>query len=52
MGSEMCIRDSIVVICTAHECFDYERIQKLSKEIFDTRNAMKNVADRSNIELL
>ncbi|HIU32463.1 MAG TPA: nucleotide sugar dehydrogenase [Candidatus Caccousia avistercoris] len=42
----------IVIICTAHECFDYDRIQRLSKEVFDTRNAMKNVKDRSNIELL
>ena len=42
----------IVIICTAHACFDYNRIQKLSKEVFDTRNAMKDVADRSNIELL
>ena len=42
----------IVVICTAHTCFDYDHIQKLAKEIFDTRNAMKDVKDRSNIELL
>ncbi len=42
----------IVIICTAHACFDYNRIQKLSKEVFDTRNAMKDVSDRSNIELL
>ena len=42
----------IVVICTAHTCFDYDHIQKLAKEIFDTRNAIKNVKDRSNIELL
>ena len=42
----------IVVICTAHTCFDYDHIQKLSKAVFDTRNAMKNVSDRSNIELL
>ncbi|WP_101697003.1 nucleotide sugar dehydrogenase [Clostridium minihomine] len=42
----------IVIICTAHERFDYDRIQSLSKEIFDTRNAMKQVKDRSNIELL
>ena len=42
----------IVIICTAHSCFDYDRIQRLSKEIFDTRNAMKDVQDRSNIELL
>ena len=42
----------IVIICTAHACFDYDRIQKCSKEIFDTRNAMKDVKDRSNIVLL
>ncbi|WP_283608902.1 nucleotide sugar dehydrogenase [Faecalispora anaeroviscerum] len=42
----------IVLICTAHECFDYNKIQSLAKAIFDTRNAMKDVADRSNIELL
>jgi len=42
----------IVIICTAHSCFNYERIQKLSKAVFDTRNAMKDVKDRSNIELL
>ncbi|HBN80010.1 MAG TPA: UDP-N-acetyl-D-glucosamine dehydrogenase, partial [Ruminococcaceae bacterium] len=42
----------IVIICTAHECFDYEKIQSLAKEIFDTRNAMKNVKNRENIELL
>ena len=52
LTDDMLREADIVVICTAHECFDYERIQKLSKEIFDTRNAMKNVADRSNIELL
>lgn len=42
----------IVIICTAHACFDYDYIQKHAKEIFDTRNATKNVADKSNIELL
>lgn len=42
----------IVLICTAHECFDYSKIQRLSKAIFDTRNAMKDIKDRSNIELL
>lgn len=42
----------IVMICTAHECFDYNKIQRLSKAIFDTRNAMKDIQDRSNIELL
>ena len=42
----------IAIICTAHAAFDYERIQRLSKEVFDTRNAMRDVKDRSKIELL
>jgi UDP-N-acetyl-D-glucosamine dehydrogenase len=52
LTDEMLKEADIVIICTAHSDFDYNRIQKLSKAVFDTRNAMKNVADRSNIELL
>ncbi|HCJ57110.1 MAG TPA: UDP-N-acetyl-D-glucosamine dehydrogenase [Clostridiaceae bacterium] len=42
----------LVVITTMHSCYDYEFIQKNSKFIFDTKNAMKNVEERENIELL
>ncbi|MCX7922460.1 MAG: nucleotide sugar dehydrogenase [Clostridia bacterium] len=42
----------IVVITTMHTCYDYDFIQAHSGIIFDTKNAMKNVKDRSNIELL
>jgi UDP-N-acetyl-D-glucosamine dehydrogenase len=52
LTDEMLKEADIVVICTAHSCFDYNRIQKLSQAVFDTRNAMKDVKDRSNIELL
>jgi UDP-N-acetyl-D-glucosamine dehydrogenase len=52
LTDEMLENADIVIICTAHTGFDYNRIQKLSKAVFDTRNAMKDVADRSNIELL
>lgn len=52
LTDEMLREADIVVICTAHACFDYDHIQKTSKAIFDTRNAMKDVKDRSNIELL
>lgn len=52
LTDDMLRASDIVIICTAHTCFDYDKIQKLSKEVFDTRNAMKNVKDRSNIELL
>lgn len=52
LTDEMLKQSDIVVICTAHSCFDYGKIGKLSQEVFDTRNAMKDVKDRSNIELL
>ncbi|XOQ49500.1 MAG: UDP-N-acetyl-D-glucosamine 6-dehydrogenase [Eubacteriales bacterium] len=52
LTDELLKEADIVIICTAHACFDYNRIQKLSKAVFDTRNAMKDVQDRSNIELL
>ena len=52
LTDDMLKQADIVIICTAHSCFDYDKIQKLSKEVFDTRNAMKDVKDRSNIELL
>lgn len=42
----------ITVITTAHSCIDYSFIQQNSQIIFDTRNAMKDIRDRSNIVLL
>jgi UDP-N-acetyl-D-glucosamine dehydrogenase len=42
----------LVVITTAHTNIDYEFVQSNSKFIFDTKNAMKEVKDRDNIELL
>lgn len=42
----------LVVITTAHKTVDYEMINKNAKAIFDTRNAMKDIKDRSKIELL
>ena len=52
LTDDMLRKADIAIICTAHSCFDYDNIQKLSKEIFDTRNAMKDIKDRGNIELL
>ncbi|GAB6107668.1 nucleotide sugar dehydrogenase [Fusibacter bizertensis] len=42
----------LVVVTTAHTTVNYEFIQKYAKYIFDTKNAMKNVGNRENIELL
>ena len=42
----------LVMFTAAHSAYDYEMICKNAKAIFDTRNALKNIKDRKNIELL
>lgn len=42
----------IVMITTGHTNVDYDMVQKNAKVIFDTKNVTKNLADKSNIEVL
>lgn len=42
----------LVIITTAHTNIDYDMVQKNAKVIFDTKNAMKNIKSRKNIEVL
>lgn len=42
----------LVIITTMHSSYDYDFIEKHSKFIFDTKNAMKNVKNRAKIETL
>lgn len=42
----------LVIITTAHTNVDYSMVQKYAKVIFDTKNAMKDIEYRENIELL
>lgn len=42
----------LVVVTTAHTKVDYNFVQANSKFIFDTKNAMKDMGNRENIELL
>jgi UDP-N-acetyl-D-glucosamine dehydrogenase len=42
----------LVIVTTAHTNVDYDFVQKNAKAIFDTKNAMKQVEARENIELL
>lgn len=42
----------LIVIATAHKSYDLEMLQQNAKAIFDTRNALKSITDRNNIELL
>lgn len=42
----------LIMVTTAHTNIDYEMVQKNAKFIFDTKNAMKNIMNRENIEIL
>lgn len=42
----------LVVITTAHSSVDYDMVARASKVVFDTKNAMKGVKDKSRIEVL
>ncbi|MCI8782143.1 MAG: nucleotide sugar dehydrogenase [Dorea sp.] len=42
----------IVLITAAHTNIDYEMLQRSAKMIFDTKNVMKNIKERENIEVL
>ncbi|MEY8426705.1 nucleotide sugar dehydrogenase [Lachnospiraceae bacterium 46-15] len=42
----------LVMVTAAHTNVDYEFVQKYAKAIFDTKNVMKNVKNRENIEVL
>jgi UDP-N-acetyl-D-glucosamine dehydrogenase len=52
LDAEALERADIVIIVTAHTSVDYEMVQRHAKAVFDTKNAMKNVTNRDNIELL
>ncbi|TEB08206.1 UDP-N-acetyl-D-glucosamine 6-dehydrogenase [Pelotomaculum schinkii] len=42
----------LIVITTAHSSVDYDFVQKHAKIIFDTKNVMKEIKNRENIEVL
>lgn len=42
----------LVVITTAHTSIDYNMVQQNAKTVFDTKNALKEIKNRDNIELL
>lgn len=42
----------LIMITAAHSNVDYDMIQKSAKAIFDTKNVMKSIKDRDNIEVL
>ena len=52
LTAELVESADLVMITAAHSNVDYEFVQKHAKAIFDTKNVMKNVRIRDNIEVL
>jgi UDP-N-acetyl-D-glucosamine dehydrogenase len=52
LTSELIESADLVIVTTAHTNVDYDFVQEHAKAIFDTKNAMKQVEVRENIELL
>jgi len=52
LAAELIESADLVIVTTAHTNVDYSFVQKHAKVIFDTKNAMKQVEPRENIELL
>ncbi len=51
--TEQVLQDAdLVVVTAAHTNVDYSFVQRCAKAIFDTKNAMKDITTRDNIELL
>jgi len=52
LTTELIESADLVIVTTAHTNVDYDFVQEHAKAIFDTKNAMKQVETRENIELL
>jgi UDP-N-acetyl-D-glucosamine dehydrogenase len=52
IDSKLLKQVDLVIVTTAHTNVDYNFVQENSQMVFDTKNAMKHVKNRSNIELL
>ena len=52
LTKELLANADIVVVTTAHTNVDYDFVQQNAKIVFDTKNAMRAIDNRNNIELL
>ena len=51
--SDQALRQAdLVIITTNHSRVDYARVQRLAQQVFDTKNVMAELADRTNVERL
>ncbi len=52
LNEELVESADLVIVTAAHTNIDYKMVQKHAKFIFDTKNVMKEIEERENIELL
>lgn len=52
LSAEIVASYDLVVITTAHTVVDYSMVSQNAKAIFDTKNVMKHIRKRENIEVL
>lgn len=52
LTADLLENSDIVLVTAAHTNVDYDFVQQHTKAVFDTKNAMKNVINRDNIEIL
>ena len=52
LSAEAIASADLVLVACAHTNVDYAFVQEHAKAVLDTKNAMKNVADREKIEVL
>lgn len=52
LTAELLNKADLVMITTAHSNVDYDFVQQNAVVVFDTKNAMKDVTNRENIEVL
>ncbi|MBP9017782.1 MAG: nucleotide sugar dehydrogenase [Paludibacteraceae bacterium] len=52
LSSALLAQMDLVIITAAHSNVDYDFVQQHAKFVFDTKNAMKNVKNKTNIEIL
>lgn len=52
IGPKVIAEYDLIMITAAHTNVDYDMIQKNAVAIFDTKNVMKNIENRENIEVL
>lgn len=52
ISPEIIKKYDLIMITAAHSNIDYEMVQKNANFVFDTKNVMKKIPDRENIEVL